>query len=135
MSLKKYAWHVFNVNTMVQELMLWVDVDYGISKTTSVLLPGSVDRRSAVSVKDFTCALLTVSGGSMSAASPKNLQKLGVLREGLLQHKAEQRPNTRPERPQKFLTLGPLWTKVTAAAHCRSVIWPYGLGCLTLHSC
>lgn len=31
MSLQKYAWHVFNVNAMVQELMLWVDMDYDIS--------------------------------------------------------------------------------------------------------
>lgn len=58
-------------------------------------------RKTTIYGKDFTCALLTMSGGSMSAASPKNLQQAGVLREGLLQHKAKQRPNARPDRPQK----------------------------------
>lgn len=77
-------------------------------------------RKTNIYVKDFTWALLTASGGSMSAASPKKLQKCGVLREGQIQHQAKQRPKARPDRPQKqFLALCPLRTKVKAATHLR----------------
>lgn len=135
MSLKKYAWHVFNVNTMVQELMLWVDVDYGISKTTSVLLPGSVDRRSAISVKDFTCALLTVSGGSMSAASPKKSAKTWCAKRRTAAAQGRTETQHQARQATEVFDIGSLMDKGDSSSPLQSVIWPYGLGCLTLHSC
>lgn len=128
MSLQKYAWHVFNVNAMVQDWCCgWTWIMTLVKQFQSCcqeVWTSQYSSKTAIYMKDFTWALLTVSVGSMSAASPKNLQKSSVLREGPVQHQAK-RPKARSDRPQKqFLALCPLRTKVKAAAHCRSVILP-----------
>lgn len=128
MSLQKYAWHVFNVNATVQSWCCgWTWIMTLVKQFQSCcqeVWTSQYSRKTAIYVRDFTWALLTVSGRSMSAASPKKLQKSSVLREGPVQHQTK-RPKARPDRPQKqFLALRPSRTKVKAAAHCTSVIWP-----------
>lgn len=102
--------------------MLWVDTDYDISKTIPVLLPGGMNtpvfQKNSHLCERFYLGTADNVWGSMSAASPKNLQKCGVLREEQIQHQAKQRPKARPGRPQKqLLALGPLRTEMKAAAH------------------
>ncbi|KAK2541777.1 hypothetical protein Q9233_000683 [Columba guinea] len=80
-------------------------MDYGVDNPTLTLPPRSIDPPVFRKTIHF-CEMLYLRAADSarrqrSCSVPKHMQKPGVLGEGQLQQKANQRPNTRPDRLQR----------------------------------
>lgn len=71
--------------------MLWVDMDYDISKTIPVFLPGSGDTPVFQKNSHLCKRFYLWTADNVRGQHPQKIYK-NVLREGLIQHKAKQRP-------------------------------------------